>query len=76
MGRLIKKQTQMHNLKNDLTHSLQWIDHLTAEKYGTTYQKIATLNGIKNPNKIYAGQKPRVKELFTSYPIEKMQKKG
>lgn len=32
-----------------------------AAKYGTTYQKIATLNGIKNPNKIYAGQKLRVK---------------
>ncbi len=32
-----------------------------AAKYGTTYQKIAALNGIKNPNKIYAGQKLRVK---------------
>ena len=32
-----------------------------AAKYGTTYQKIATLNGIKNPNKIYVGQKLRVK---------------
>ena len=32
-----------------------------AAKYGTTYQKIANLNGIANPNKIYAGQKIRVK---------------
>lgn len=32
-----------------------------AFKYGTTYQKIAQLNGISNPNKIYAGQKIRVK---------------
>lgn len=32
-----------------------------AAKYGTTYQKIAQLNGIANPNKIYVGQKLRVK---------------
>ena len=32
-----------------------------AVKYGTTYQKIAQLNGISNPNIIYAGQRIRVK---------------
>ena len=32
-----------------------------AKKYGTTYQKLAQMNGIKNPNIIYAGQKIRVK---------------
>lgn len=32
-----------------------------AKKYGTTYQKLAKLNGISNPNKIYPGQKIRVK---------------
>lgn len=32
-----------------------------ATKYGTTYQKIASLNNIANPNKIYVGQKLRVK---------------
>lgn len=32
-----------------------------ASKYGTTYQKLAKLNGIKNPNLIYEGQKLRVK---------------
>lgn len=32
-----------------------------ASKYGTTYQKLASLNGISNPNKIYVGQKIRVK---------------
>lgn len=38
-------------------------DSLTkiASKYGTTYKKLAELNGIKNPNKIYVGQKIRVK---------------
>lgn len=32
-----------------------------ASKYGTTYQKLAQLNGISNPNLIYAGQTIRVK---------------
>ena len=32
-----------------------------ASKYGTTYQHLAQINGITNPNKIYAGQRIRVK---------------
>lgn len=32
-----------------------------ASKYGTTYQKLAQMNGIANPNRIYVGQKIRVK---------------
>lgn len=32
-----------------------------AEQYGTTYQALAKLNGIKNPNRIYVGQKIRIK---------------
>lgn len=32
-----------------------------AAKYGTTYQKLAQLNNIADPNKIYVGQKIRVK---------------
>lgn len=32
-----------------------------AAKYGTTYQKLASMNGISDPNKIYAGQKIRIK---------------
>ena len=32
-----------------------------ASKYGTTYQQLAKINGIDNPNKIYPGQKIRVK---------------
>lgn len=32
-----------------------------ANRYGTTYQKLAQMNGISNPNKIYKGQKLRVK---------------
>ena len=32
-----------------------------ADKYGTTYQEIAEMNGIINPNLIYPGQCLRVK---------------
>ncbi len=32
-----------------------------ASRYGTTYQHLAQINGIANPNLIYAGQKLRVK---------------
>jgi len=32
-----------------------------AKTYGTTYQNLAKINGIANPNKIYPGQKIRVK---------------
>ena len=32
-----------------------------AARYGTTYQKLAQMNGIANPNKIYVGQKIRVR---------------
>lgn len=28
-----------------------------ARKYGTTYQALAAANGIKNPDRIYVGQK-------------------
>lgn len=31
-----------------------------AERYGTTYQRIAAYNGIRNANLIYAGQKIRI----------------
>ena len=31
-----------------------------AKKYGTTYQAIAKLNGLPDPNKIYPGQKLKI----------------
>lgn len=41
------------------TYTVQANDTLSgiAAKFGTTYQKIASDNGIANPNKIYVGQK-------------------
>ena len=50
--------------KNDkVYHTVQRGETLSsiAKKYGTTYVKIALLNGIANPNKIYVGQKIRVR---------------
>jgi LysM repeat protein len=32
-----------------------------ASRYGTTYQHIAQINGLADPNRIYAGQKIRIK---------------
>ena len=32
-----------------------------ASRYGTTWQKVAALSGLKNPNLIYPGQKLRIK---------------
>jgi len=31
-----------------------------AQRYGTTYQRLAQINGISNPNLIYPGQKIRI----------------
>lgn len=44
-------------------HTVKAGDNLThiAARYGTTWQAIARLNGIKNPNVIHAGQKLRIK---------------
>jgi LysM repeat protein len=42
-----------------------------AKRYGTTVAKLAQINGIKNPNKIYVGQKIKV----TDSPTKKSSKK-
>jgi LysM repeat protein len=41
------------------TYVVQWGETLSqiALRYGTTTQHLATLNGIPNPNRIYAGQR-------------------
>jgi lysozyme len=37
-----------------------------ASRYGTTYQHLAEINGLSDPNKIYAGQKLKVTGSATS----------
>lgn len=54
-----------NKLKADktVTYTVKKGDTLTsiAKKYGTTYQKIAKDNNLGNPNKIYVGQKLKIK---------------
>lgn len=40
-----------------------------AKAHGTTYQKLAALNGIANPNKIYVGQVLKIPGTSPSYKI-------
>lgn len=67
---LLGRYDEVQNKVNDLTSAKQIVYHTVqsgdtlssiASKYGTTYQAIANLNGIANPNMIYAGTKLRVK---------------
>lgn len=56
-----KPSSNTNNTKpssNKVTYTVKSGDTLSgiAAKYGTTYQKIAADNGIKNPNLIYPGQ--------------------
>lgn len=46
----IQPATQTYTVKSGDTLSF------IASKYGTTYQELARINGISNPNKIYPGQ--------------------
>lgn len=50
-------------IKNPVYYTVKSGDTLSsiAAKYGTTYQKIAQMNGIGNPNRIHVGQRLRVK---------------
>lgn len=51
-----------------ITYTVKSGDTLSgiASKYGTTYQKIASDNGISDPNKIYVGQKLKIKKGSSS----------
>lgn len=51
------------NVNSEKVHIVKSGETLSgiASKYGTTYQKIASDNGISNPNKIYVGQKLIIK---------------
>ncbi|NBA55029.1 LysM peptidoglycan-binding domain-containing protein [Enterococcus hirae] len=50
------------------THVVQYGETLSsiATKYGTTYQALASLNGLSNPNMIYAGQVLKVNEKVST----------
>ncbi len=50
------------------THIVQYGETLSsiATQYGTTYQDLASLNGLSNPNMIYAGQVLKVNEKVSA----------
>lgn len=50
------------NISSNNVYTVKSGDTLSgiASKYGTTYQKLAQINGISNPNLIYPGQKIRI----------------
>lgn len=58
-----KKETKPEQKTKTVTYTVKKGDTLSAiaKKYGTTYQKIAKDNGIKNPNLITVGQKLKIK---------------
>ena len=61
-----KRYSEVQNIINEsetVYYTVQSGDTLSkiAAKYGTTYQEIAKLNNIPDPNKIYTGQKLRIR---------------
>ena len=57
------KDKELVKKNKTITYTVKKGDNLSkiAKKYGTTYQKIAKDNNIKDPNKIYVGQKLIIK---------------
>ena len=63
-GCIINPSVACENVSNEpITYVVKKGDTLSAiaNRYGTTYQKIASDNGISNPNLIYPGQKLVIK---------------
>lgn len=62
------KPTTTQNTTNYITYRVKKGDTLSkiANKYGTTYQKLASYNGISNPNRINVGQVIKIPTSSTS----------
>jgi LysM repeat protein len=58
-----KKVNELLGATSSVYYTVKSGDTLSgiASKYGTSYMKLAKMNGISNPNKIYVGQKIRVR---------------
>lgn len=72
------KPTKSQNTNNYTTYTVKKGDTLSkiANKYGTTYQKLATYNGISNPNKINVGQVIKIPTSSTPKTITYTVKNG
>lgn len=70
------------NVQNDNSSVINYVvkkgDTLSgiAQKYNTTYQKLASYNNISNPNKIYAGQIIKISTNIEINPSTYVVKKG
>jgi N-acetylmuramoyl-L-alanine amidase len=65
-GQVLKlkgKATTASTAKKDVIYTVKSGDTLSeiARKYGTTISELAKINGIANPNKIYTGQKIKIR---------------
>jgi LysM repeat protein len=65
-GQVLKlkgKATTESTAKKDVIYTVKSGDTLSeiARKYGTTISELAKINGIANPNKIYTGQKIKIR---------------
>lgn len=60
---LLPDSTAVAQQPSTTTHIVQYGETLSsiATQYGTTYQALASLNGLSNPNMIYAGQVLKVR---------------
>ena len=70
-----QSDTQTTNSATQITYIVKKGDTLSeiAAKYGTNYQKLAEINGIADPDKIYAGQVIKINGSSTSitYTVQK-----
>ncbi|EMF0456074.1 MAG: GH25 family lysozyme [Enterococcus hirae] len=65
---LLPDSTAVAEQPSTTTHIVQYGETLSsiATQYGTTYQALASLNGLSNPNMIYAGQVLKVNEKVST----------
>lgn len=70
-----ESDAQTTNSATQITYTVKKGDTLSeiASKYGTTYQKLAEINGIADPDKIYAGQVIKINGTSSSitYIVQK-----
>ena len=71
-------EEENNNNQNEIVYVVKKGDTLSgiASKYGTTYQKLAEYNNIKNTNLIYVGQKIKIPNQNTSSSITYTVKSG
>lgn len=61
-GQVLRIPAAVSGSGQPVYYVVRWGDTLSgiANRFGTTYQRLAQLNGISNPNRIYAGQRLRI----------------